>query len=170
MKIHVIENVLVELKPVSTEVLTMLPSWAQKPPLRDYFRAWPPLQDWNSPTLLAQRLEWGYGIYENGTLVGLVQLCYPNQAARCIEYGMLIDDDLSHNRYETSLQVEQLISKYIFETLNYNKLYVRILKTRTNLLTRLLNLGYKIEGTLEQSARIDGQYVTELLLAKFKGV
>lgn len=170
MKIHAIQNVKVELKTLSPELLTMLPLWAQKPRLQDYFRSWPPLQDWNSPTILAQRLEWGYGIYENDVLVGLVQLCYPNQAARCIEYGMLVDDELSYNRYETSLKAEQLISAYVFETLNYNKLYARILKTRKNLLTRLLDLGYKIEGTLEQSARIDGQYVTELLLAKFKGV
>lgn len=158
----------VELKPVSPELITAIIEWAKKPHLRDYFRAWPALQDWNSATTISQRLEWGYGIYENDVLVGLVQLCYPNQAARCIEYGMLIDSNKSKNRYETSLEVERLISKYIFETLNYNKIYVRILESRKNLFQRLKNQGYELEGTLKCSARIDGQYVNELLLAKFR--
>lgn len=159
----------VELKPVSPELIVAIIEWAKKPRLRDYFRAWPPLQDWNNPTTITQRLEWGYGVYENEKLVGLVQLCYPNQAARCIEYGMLIDDELSTNRYETSLEVDCLIAKYIFETLNYNKIYVRILESRKNLLNRLEKQGYELEGTLKCSARIDGQYVNELLLAKFRG-
>jgi len=168
MHLQQLKKIDIQLKPVSQELVLQLPKWATRKDLQDYFRAWPAVLDWDRPDLIAQRLEWAYGIYENETLIGLVQLCYPNAKAKTIEYGLLIDNQTCSDRIAASWRVEELIRDYIFNVLDYNKIYVRILESRKILLARLLELGYTQEGLLKQSTKIGTEYFNELLLAKFK--
>lgn len=168
MQLHQVKKIDIQFKPVNQELVLQLPKWAARPDLQDYFRAWPALLDWDRPDLITQRLEWAYAIYEDSVLIGLIQLCYPNAKAKTIEYGLLIDNQTCSDRIAASWEAERLIREYVFNVLDYNKIYVRILENRKTLLSRLLYLGYCLEGTLKQSTKIGDTYHNELLLAKFK--
>lgn len=146
----------------------MMPKWAVREDLKEYFRAWPALMEWNRPDLIAQRLDWAYGVYEGDTLVGLVQFCYPNPVAGSIEYGILIDSERVQNRKGINLKVYALLEDYVFNRLKYNKIYVRVLEHRTELIQKMLSIGAHQEGRLLKSAKMNGEYCNEVIFAKFK--
>ncbi len=158
----------VQLRPVTQELIDILPQWAQREDLKEYFRAWPALADWNRPDLVAQKLDWAYGLYEDDTLVGLVQFCYPNIVARTIEYGILVDSTRVKERKGLNLKAYALIEDYVFNRLGYNKIYVRVLEHRTELIQKMLSIGAHQEGRLLKSAKLNGEYCNEVIFAKFK--
>ena len=161
---------MVELKTVNTELVDALPKWALKSELQEYFRSWPALQDWNRPDLVTQRLDWAYGIYEDGLLVGMAQLYYPNHVAKTVELGMLIDTELTKDRYKVSDEAHLQIVDYVFKRLEFQKISMRILANRDKLSSRLQAFGYKVEGRLVRSVKLNGFLRDEILLALHKEI
>lgn len=158
----------IELKPPSADVVEALPKWALKEELSEYFRSWPPLQDWNRQDLIVQRLDWSYGIYEDGVLVGLCQLYYPNVVSKVVEMGMLIDLDSTKNRHAASDEAHRQMIEYIFNKMEYQKVVMRVLDHRKKLIERLKVFGYRQEGHLLRSVKYLGKLSNEVLLAYYK--
>lgn len=156
------------LKPISNDLVQAFPAWATKSELREYFRNYPPLHEWNRPDLVLARLDWSYGIYEDEKLVGSVQLFQSNPVAKTIELGMIIDNEVCTDRKAVAYEANLLITDYIFQVLGYRKIYMRVLCHRTSLLERLKKFGYVIEGTFKESAKHDGVLKDEYYLALFK--
>jgi RimJ/RimL family protein N-acetyltransferase len=158
----------IELKPPGPDLVEALPKWALKPELSEYFRSWPALQDWNRQDLIVQRLDWSYGIYEDGVLVGICQLYYPNLVSKTVEMGMLIDLDATKNRYDASDEAHRQMINYVFDKMEYQKVMMRVLDHRTKLIERLKAFGYKQEGHLIRSVKYEGKLRNEILLACYK--
>ncbi len=159
----------IELKIASPDLVEMLPKWAEKEELKEYFRSWPALADWNRQDLIVQRLDWSYGIYKDGQLVGMFQLYYPNHIARTVEYGGLVDKDLCDNRFEVSDVAHDLLLEMLFTKQNFRKVLIRVLDHREKLIKRYQDVGYKVEGTLRESCMFEGTYRNEVLLGFIKG-
>lgn len=162
----------VELKIAGLDLVEIIPTWATNPDLAEYFRNWPPMQDWNRPDLIASKLDGAYGVYEDSKLVGMVHFYQANPAGRAIEYGGLIDASRCSNRKEVSDKLHLLVLDYVFNYLNYNRVAIRILDHREKLIKRYVDFGYQIEGILRESTRYNGEFRNEVLLSylNLKGV
>ena len=159
---------IISIRPITPELAEAVIRWAQLPACSEFFRNWPPLQDWNRPDLAAVKIEWGYGVYEDERLIGVIQLYFANRAAQTVEMGMCLGEKTEGDRSEILCEITRLMKQYLFEDQGFQKVSMRILTHRDQLQERLCELGFRVEGTLKRSCKLNGQLQDERLLSIFK--
>lgn len=157
-----------KVAPIDPNQLLVLLDWYENPKLAEYFRRYPPAMDWGRADLIAQYLKGAYFIYEDGKAVGLVQLGHDDPIARTVEIAMVIDPSTCSDRFRASRVAYTEICNYIFDYMNYEKAYMKVLTTRTKLRDRLQADGWSVEGTLRQSCPFQGERCDEWVMGLLK--
>lgn len=156
-----------ELRPVQPSDLATVQEWADQEHLAEYFRRYPPKIDWASEPSFMQVVGLAYLAIDNKTPIGMAQLYVEDVKARVVNLGVLVDKRRA-NVKEASLELYKQLCDYIFIDSDFNKVNVRILKTRDKLADRLVGGMWKSDGVLRQSCMYRGQLVDEQLLSLLK--
>ena len=83
---------------------------------------------------------------------------------RKAEFGILIGDKAYWNQgYGT--ETARLMLKHGFETLNLNRIYLKVFTTNPRAKRAYEKAGYVLEGRLRQTDFRDGQYVDDLIMS-----
>lgn len=154
----------VQLFPCTANGIATLLQIARNPEAAEFFRHFPPMYEWSNDqsflqTLLLQSLEVVY----NGSRVGLVTFSQTNPAARSMHVSIVVDH--CDHKVITDQAYAQIID-YVFKQKDFKRLEVKVLPHRTKLIKRLEAIGFKVEGTLKNSARFNGELCNEVLLAR----
>ena len=83
---------------------------------------------------------------------------------RKAEFGILIGDKNYWNR-GFGTEITQLMLKHGFETLNLNRIYLKVFSTNPRAMRAYEKAGYILEGRLRQTDFRDGQYVDDLIMS-----
>ena len=163
LKLAQIEAPIVRLSPVEPESLAAAIAWAETPNFAEFFRRFPPLQDWMSWDRAAQVLASCYQVSVDGRLVGLATI--HKHDSENVELGLLLEGDA---RVYSEQVRDQMIS-YAFNYLKVNRVFVRILPSRTGMISKHIGIGFKEEGRTRQSCQVNGKYSDELVFGLLKG-
>jgi diamine N-acetyltransferase len=91
-------------------------------------------------------------------LVGNTVLFHLEWTSRSAEFGIFIGDKSEWNKgYGT--EVLGLILKHAFETLNLNRVYLRVFATNPRARRSYEKAGFMLEGTLRQAMFRHGRYI-----------
>ncbi len=163
----VVENV-VRLTPMTADHVPLLISWAERPDLAEFFRHHPPLFQWFNTQIALQAFVGSYMILNNDQIVGIVQPVANNPYARSLGFAALIDVEDYKLRSLISDQSCSTIVNYAFETLNYRRVYCKILSNRKLLIKKLTEYGFTNEGKLRKSCRVNGEEYDEVIMGVLK--
>jgi diamine N-acetyltransferase len=83
---------------------------------------------------------------------------------RKAEFGILIGDKNYWNR-GFGTEITRLMLKHGFETLNLNRIYLKVYTTNPRARRAYEKAGYTLEGTLRQADFREGQYVDDLIMS-----
>jgi RimJ/RimL family protein N-acetyltransferase len=159
---------MVRLEQPSLENCSKVVEWAQDPKLSDYFRRYPPIQDWHQPEQIIAGLGVGYMVVEDDKVVGLAQLLNNDARAGSVEMAMLVDKGACKEPEVVASKAYIMLCDYIFEYLNYQKIYMKVLESSKGLQKYLINGKFKQEGYFKRSCRYKGELVGEIMLSLFK--
>lgn len=92
---------------------------------------------------------------------GLLQLEWPN---RCSEFGLFIGDK---SRWDLGYGTEtvHLILQHAFQTLNLNRLYLRVHANNARARRSYEKAGFVLEGTLREAVYRHGEYIDMLIMS-----
>jgi RimJ/RimL family protein N-acetyltransferase len=142
--------------------------WFKEPELKEYFRRYPPLEQWRLPEQTLQGLGSALTIWEGSKLVGLCQSVNEDFTAKSVEIGLMIDKTKASDRWDVSQEAYRQLCEYLFNGLGYNKLYMKVLPHRDKLIKRLSDAGWRVEGILRQGCKFQGKLADECLLGFLK--
>lgn len=163
LKLQLEAEQIVRLAPVTSEVIPQVILWAEDPAYVEFFRRFPPLQDWTSWDRAAQVLQGFYQVTLDGCLVGLAQVTKHDQENA--ELALL----LVESARSSSEKVRDQMIDYAFNYLKVNRIFVRILTARTGIVKKHIDIGFKYEGTSRQSCLVNGKYYDEAIYGLLKG-
>lgn len=154
------------LRPLRAADRTISVRWRNDPQIRDNILGYrfPVTEemeaDWIDGVLKDQsrsRLVLAIEDKTDGALVGFVYLNGIDWFARNAEFGILIGD---RSRQGKGLAKEALalVAGYAFETLNLDKLYLRVAAFNETALRLYRTFGFVEEGVQRQQAFVDGRY------------
>ena len=96
--------------------------------------------------------------------IGLHNISYTNRHA---EIGVVIGERTLHGQGYGS-EATALMLKYGFESLNLQRIYLRVMTTNEGGFKCYEKLGFKKEGVLRQHAYKNGAYVDEIIMGLLK--
>lgn len=139
----------------------LIKQWALQPELAEFFRRCP------NPAMWQDGL-WSscYYIEHDETIVGLVTLTNIETVNKQLELGLLVLP--IENKRIVYMQALAQIASYLFEYLDYHKVYSKILVHRAGLIKHCIDSGFELEGKLKDSVRWNNAFHSEVLLAIFK--
>lgn len=168
---------LVRLRPLRAADRAISVRWRNDPDIRDNvlgFR-FPVTEemeaDWVEGVLKDQsrsRLVLAIEDQADGALVGFVYLNGIDWFARNAEFGMLIGDKSRHGK-GLARETLALTVAYAFETLNLNKVYLRVAAFNERALRLYRTFGFVEEGVQRQQAFIRGRYHDVVLMGLIRG-
>ncbi len=92
--------------------------------------------------------------------IGFINLEWP---PRCAEFGIFIGDkSLWDKGYGT--EALELLLQHGFETLNLNRIYLRVFSTNLRAVHSYEKAGFVLEGTLRQAVYRHGRYADMLIM------
>ena len=99
----------------------------------------------------------------DSAFVGFAYLNNIDWFARNAEFGILIGDRSRHGR-GLGKDALALITDYAFETLNLNRLYLRVVKLNQRAVRLYHHFGFVTEGVQRQQAFVRGRYQDVVLM------
>jgi RimJ/RimL family protein N-acetyltransferase len=153
---------IISLKPITAEDLHLVRKWVIDPYYGEFFRRFPPMFVWDNDQTILNHFNTSYLVRQDDKVVGLCSLINIDNQARAIEYGVLLEKD-SEETLKTLFESSDQLKEYVFNYLNFNKAYCRILSHRKDLVSLLQLNGLKFEAELKQSCYWQGRYWDELL-------
>lgn len=97
-------------------------------------------------------------------MIGSTRLFNFDWRIRKAEFGILIGDKNYWNRgYGT--EITRLMLQHGFETLNLNRIYLKVFSSNPRARRAYEKAGYILEGTLRQANFRDGKYVDDLIMS-----
>ena len=83
---------------------------------------------------------------------------------RAAEFGIMIGEKSEWDKgYGT--ETMQLLLKHGFETLNLNRVYLRVYETNSRAIRSYEKSGYVVEGHLREAQYLDGKYVNVVMMS-----
>ena len=155
----------IRLTPFIKDCLPLAISWAFKEENADFFRRFPPIQDWCEDVKALQVFSQFYLIWDEDKAIGLTGLVNNDPYGRNIEFCILLDQDYVIDRREAMCLTFDQMSDYVFNYMNYNKITCRILSYRKGLGEGLEIQGWECEGDLRQNIFYKGEWRDEKLFA-----
>lgn len=148
--------------------------WRERADLAEFFRRMPPSMDISALDVLRSYFSKAYMIceenQEEGTsrIVGLAVIDNIEERSKTCEWGILIDPTLCSYRKEVSRQAHHMLLDYIFDYMELNKAYCRILAHRTGAEERLKLLGFQREALLREHFRGQDELIVACLRRDYK--
>lgn len=153
---------IISLQPVTAENLFRIKQWIAHPYYEEFFRRFPPLFIWDNEQAMLNTFNTSYFIRQDDEIVGLCSLINFDNQARSIEYGVLLEQN-TKDALKTLFESSGQLKEYVFNYLNFNKAYCRILSHRKDLISLMELNGLKFEAELKQSCYWKGKYWDEVL-------
>ena len=101
---------------------------------------------------------------ESWRLIGNIGFFNLEWTNRCAEFGIFIGDKTLWNRGYGTEAVE-LILKHGFETLNLNRIYLRVYSTNPRAIRSYEKAGFVPEGTLREAVYRHGKYADVYIMS-----
>ena len=109
-----------------------------------------------------------FGIFIADTKhIGNIRLSNPSEIHKRIDLGIMIFNKSYWNR-GIGTQALLKIEKYIFNTLNYEKICADYYSCNRASARMFEKAGYRREGIFLRHFKLDGEYVSSIRIAKFK--
>jgi RimJ/RimL family protein N-acetyltransferase len=163
----------VRLRAIERQDLPLFVAWLNDPEVRQHLLVNIPLSQaqedgWFDRMLARPLEEQPLGIEvrtpEGWRLVGNCSFFDLDWRNRCCEIGIFIGDKEYWGRgYGT--QVMQLMLKYGFNTLNLNRVYLRVYESNPRGIKCYEKAGFRHEGRLRQAIFQDGRYIDLLMMS-----
>lgn len=163
----------VRLRAIERQDLPLFVAWLNDPEVRQHLLVNIPLSQaqedgWFDRMLARPLEEQPLGIEvrtpEGWRLVGNCSFFDLDWRNRCCEIGIFIGDKEYWGRgYGT--QVMQLMLKYGFNTLNLNRVYLRVYESNPRGIKCYEKAGFRHEGRLWQAIFQDGRYIDLLMMS-----
>ncbi len=157
----------IRLRKVGRQDLESFTEWLNDPQVRMGITMYLPLsleeeEDWYEQAIKRPPAERPLAIEirsgETWRLIGSCSLFDFDWRIRSAEFGILIGDKSCWNQgYGT--EATRLILKHGFETLNLNRIMLRVMTNNPGARRAYQKAGYTLEGTLRQAAFVAGEYV-----------
>lgn len=107
-----------------------------------------------------------YSIKENAP-IGMIHLIEINRQARKLEIGILIGEKGFRGKGH-AFDALVVLCDYIFNRLNLNKVYIRIMESNKRLIQFCKRGGFEVEGVLKEEVFQDGDFHNQVYLALFR--
>ena len=104
----------------------------------------------------------------DGALAGFVHLTEIEWIARSAGFGIVIGDSTRRGK-GMGCEATVLAVRYAFETLNLNRVGLRVLASNTTAECIYRSLGFVEEGRLRAAAFVDGQFADVVLMGMLRG-
>lgn len=163
----------VRLRAIERQDLPLFVAWLNDPEVRQHLLVNIPLSQaqedgWFDRMLARPLEEQPLGIEvrtpEGWRLVGNCSFFDLDWRNRCCEIGIFIGDKEYWSRgYGT--QVMRLMLKYGFNTLNLNRVYLRVYESNPRGIKCYEKAGFRHEGRLRQAIFQDGRYIDLLMMS-----
>jgi len=163
----------VRLRAIERQDLPLFVAWLNDPEVRQHLLVNIPLSQaqedgWFDRMLARPLEEQPLGIEvrtpEGWRLVGNCSFFDLDWRNRCCEIGIFIGDQEYWGRgYGT--QVMRLMLKYGFNTLNLNRVYLRVYESNPRGIKCYEKAGFRHEGRLRQAIFQDGRYIDLLMMS-----
>lgn len=163
----------VRLRAIERQDLPLFVAWLNDPEVRQHLLVNIPLSQaqedgWFERMLTRPLEEQPLGIEvrtpEGWRLVGNCSFFDLDWRNRCCEIGIFIGDKEHWSRgYGT--QVMRLMLKYGFNTLNLNRIYLRVYESNPRGIKCYEKAGFRHEGRLRQAIFQDGRYIDLLMMS-----
>ena len=163
----------VRLRAIERQDLPLFVAWLNDPEVRQHLLVNIPLSQaqedgWFDRMLARPLEEQPLGIEvrtpEGWRLVGNCSFFDLDWRNRCCEIGIFIGDQEYWGRgYGT--QVMRLMLKYGFNTLNLNRVYLRVYESNPRGIRCYEKAGFRHEGRLRQAIFQDGRYIDLLMMS-----
>jgi RimJ/RimL family protein N-acetyltransferase len=96
--------------------------------------------------------------------IGVIDLHTFNWRARSAELGIFIGEKMCWNQ-GFGQEAVRLIVKHGFNTLNLNRIFLRVYETNSRAIHTYERVGFIKEGSLRQAVVSDGHYVNEIIMS-----
>jgi len=163
----------VRLRAIEREDLPRFVAWLNDPEVRRHLVLIPPLslaqeEKWYEHTLQLDRAEQPLAIErdapEGWTLIGTISYHTIDWVSRSTELGIFIGEKTSWNQGYGREAIELLL-EYSFNTLNLNRIFLRVDETNPGGIRCYEHAGFIHEGRLRQAKFEDGQYIDLLIMS-----
>lgn len=156
------------LTPYVSGMETTIVSWYDKKENAEFFRRCPPICDWLSTQGIQATFGALWVIFEEATPIGLAGIFNKDPFSRSCEIGLLVDKDSTTNKTAAVAAVTNLLGDYIFNYLNYHKVYIKLMPWREKLGKKIEAFGFSKECDLRDSCFFRGEYHSEMLYSCLK--
>lgn len=154
------------LRPVEIHDIDYIRDLARNPENDEFFRRQPPENMWPTDGQVMQWYLSSFVVEVEDELKGLVTVVNHDQACRSVEVGIVIEK--GPERRETMLEAMHTIATHLYDTLNMEKMWVRVLPSRTSLAEYMKSFGFVKEGTSRRSLYWKGQWHDEVTYSLLK--
>lgn len=156
----------VKLNTCSLTAMHLFLEWGRRPDLAEFFRHFTPYFEWSrDQQFLAYFQTNSLEIVYGTEVVGLVHIGQVNITAKTLQVSLLIDHPLHK---EIMDQAYKQVGDYVFNEKDFNKIEAKLLPHRVKLLERLKSYGFKTEGKLRQSCKLNNEFQDELVIGLLK--
>ena len=163
----------IRFRAAEREDLPLFVRWLNDPEVRAGINMYLPRslaleENWFEDMLKRPRDEQPLGIEvkenDSWTLVGNCGFFNIEQINRCAEVGIMIGEKSYWNKgYGT--EAMQLLLKHGFETLNLNRIYLRVYETNPRAIHAYEKSGYVLEGRQREAHYLDGKYIDVVFMS-----
>jgi RimJ/RimL family protein N-acetyltransferase len=162
----------IRLRAVEREDLKLLVAWLNDPEVRENLSMYNPIsmgheELWYETTLKRPSDEQPLAIEvlekENWVIIGDISLMHLNWKVREAEVGLFIGEKSYWNR-GFGRKAIRLILRHAFQTMNLNRVFLRVNETNLRGIRSYEKTGFVHEGRLRQAAFLNGHYIDLLLM------
>jgi RimJ/RimL family protein N-acetyltransferase len=158
----------VSLALITADQIHKIRGWANDPYFEEYFRRYPPEFLWGDDQAVANMHCTSYFIRVDDEIVGMCALASFDLVNKSVEYGLLMEKDCPE-KVKVIFESGELIKNYVFDYMDYKRIWTRTLANRKNI-ARLLRIGGLVfEGTSRKSVFWKNEFHDEWIFSLIKG-
>jgi RimJ/RimL family protein N-acetyltransferase len=163
----------IRLRALEREDLKLLAGWLNDPEVRKNLSMYNPIsmgqeEIWYENMLKQPSDEQPLAIEvpeeEGWRLIGDISLMHLNWRVRDAELGLYIGEKSFWNR-GFGRKAIRLLLRHAFQTMNLNRVYLRVNETNLRGIRSYEKAGFMHEGRMRQAAFLDGHYIDLLLMS-----
>jgi len=158
----------VSLMAISIDNVHKIREWSRDPYYAEYFRRYAPEFTWGDDAAVAHMHSASFFVRVEDEIVGMVGFANYDQHNKQIEYGILMEKDCP-NKVKVIFESGELVKDYVFNYLNLEKIFIRVLTHRKEIKRILALNGFKLDGLLRNNVYWNGKMHDEWLFTQLKG-
>lgn len=153
---------------ISIDNVHKIREWSRDPYYEEYFRRYPPEFLWGDDANVVSAHATSYFIRIEDKIVGMCALASFDLQNKSVEYGLLMEKSCE-NKVKTIFEAGKLLQDYVFDYMDYKRVWTRTLTNKKNM-KRLLGMwGFEFEGVSRKSVYWKNEYHDEWIFSLIKG-